>query len=103
MTNFVNSIVLTGISGGCAKASQPKNDEPYAFSSIAVKRPEPSKVNDYFTIVGFGEVASKIALFTKGTPISVRGRLEANRYTDKNGMTKESYRVIVEDITRVVE
>ena len=98
MTNFVNSIVLTGISGGCAKASQTKNDEPYAFSSIAVKRPEPSKVNDYFTIVGFGEVASKIALFTKGTPISVRGRLEANRYTDKNGMTKESYRVIVEDI-----
>ena len=103
MTNFVNSIVLTGISGGCAKASKTKNDEPYALSSIAVKRPEPSKVNDYFTIVGFGEVASKIALFTKGTPISVRGRLEANRYTDKNGMTKESYRVIVEDITRVVE
>ena len=70
----------------------------YAFSSIAVKRPEPSKANDYFTIVGFGEVASKIALFAKGTPISVQGRIEANRYTDKNGMKKESYRVIVEDI-----
>lgn len=98
MTNYVNSIVLAGISGGCVKASQTKNGEAYAFSSIAVKRPEPSKANDYFTIVGFGEVASKIALFAKGTPISVQGRIEANRYTDKNGMKKESYRVIVEDI-----
>ena len=100
---FVNSIVLTGLAGDCTKSVISKDGTPYAFGSIGVKREEPSKLTDYFVLAGFGDVAGQIALFTKGTPISVRGRMEVNRYTAKDGTVKESYRVMVDSITRVAE
>ena len=100
---YVNSIVLTGLAGDCTKSGTTKDGQKYAFSSVAVKRPEPSRVTDYITIVGFGDIADKIAMFSKNTPISVKGRLEANRYKAAEGVIKESFRVVVDSITRIAD
>lgn len=73
--------------------------------SIAVNERRPNKQSGewedhphFFDCVMFGERARKLAkYFTKGTKLSISGKLSQNRWEDQNGNNRSKVEVIVND------
>ena len=56
-----------------------------------------SKVSDFFNCVCFGAQAELIDKhFTKGDGIAIRGEMQNNRYTDKDGNPKDFWQIKVD-------
>lgn len=70
--------------------------------TIAVDRrtsKDQQKITDFIDCVAFGKTANFIATyFGKGSGIIVEGKLQQNRYTDKDGKNRYSYNVAVDDV-----
>ncbi|EHL17590.1 single-strand binding protein [Peptoanaerobacter stomatis] len=71
--------------------------------SIAVDRAFAAKdaevTADFFNIVVWGKRAETCANYlAKGRMVAVRGRLQNNNYTDKNGVKQYSVEIIAEDV-----
>lgn len=71
--------------------------------SIAVDRPFAKKnaevTADFFNIVVWGNRAETcVNYLSKGRQVAVRGRLQNNNYTDKNGNKQYSVEVIAEEV-----
>ena len=67
---------------------------------LAVNRPF-SKNNevDFFNVVAFGKTAEFCSkYFDKGRRAIIEGRLQTSTYTDKDGVKRTSYDVIVDNI-----
>lgn len=76
------------------KASGEKN---YCRFSIAVKRKKEEV--DFINCIAFGKTAELLNQYcSKGSKLSIVGRLEVSQYKGKNGENITSYDVIVEDI-----
>lgn len=73
--------------------------------SIAVNERRPNKQSGewedhphFFDCVMFGERAGKLAqYFTKGTKLSISGKLSQNRWKDQNGNNRSKVEVIVNE------
>lgn len=69
--------------------------------SIAVNRPyskTKEKEVDFLNCVAFGKTAENIGkYFVKGNKIGISGRIQTNRYQDKDGNNRTSTDIVVED------
>ncbi|MDE2303546.1 MAG: single-stranded DNA-binding protein [Sphingomonadales bacterium] len=75
----------------------------WARASIAVQLCEARDGEDdapatWLSIVAFGRVAETLARHRKGDLVSVAGRLQLNRWTDREGQTREQLQVIADAI-----
>lgn len=52
----------------------------------------------YLGLLAFGSEAEALLQCTKGDAVSVRGRMELNRWTSKEGETKERWQVIADSL-----
>lgn len=71
--------------------------------SIAVDRPFAKKdaevTADFFNIVVWGKIAETCANYLKkGRLVALRGRLQNNNYTDKDGVKRYTVEVIAEEV-----
>ena len=71
--------------------------------SIAVDRPFAKKdaevTADFFNIVVWGKIAETCANYLKkGRQVALRGRLQNNNYTDKDGVKRYTVEVIAEEV-----
>ena len=70
--------------------------------SIAVDRPvakDAEVTADFFNVVVWGKRAETCANYlAKGRMVALRGRLQNNNYTDKNGVKQYSVEIIAEDV-----
>jgi single-strand DNA-binding protein len=77
----------------------------FATFSIAVtKRIKPSDPNerdaDFFNVKVWGQTADYVGSYlTKGRLVSVDGRMESRRYTDKEGNNREIWEVVADNVT----
>jgi single-strand binding protein len=71
--------------------------------SIAVDRPFAKKdaevTADFFNVVVWGKIAETCANYLKkGRLVALRGRLQNNNYTDKDGVKRYTVEVIAEEV-----
>ena len=71
--------------------------------SIAVDRPFAKKdaevTADFFNIVVWGKIAETCANYLKkGRLVALRGRLQNNNYTDKDGVKRYAVEIIAEEV-----
>lgn len=100
MANFnYNCIQLGGRLTGEPEKRTAQNGDPVAQVNIAINRRSKNNEADFFRIVAFRATADFLcAYFHKGSSIFVRGRIQNNNYTDKDGVKRYGNDVIAEDI-----
>ncbi len=95
----MNKLILTGNLTRAPELKQYQNTSVAKFG-IAVNRPfSKNDEVDFFNITAFGKTAEFCAkYFDKGRRAIIEGRIQTNNYTDKDGVKRTSYDVIVENI-----
>jgi single-strand DNA-binding protein len=62
--------------------------------AVSVKRSEEYETM-WLNCIAFGLVADRIKTWSKGSKIWVEGRLDENKYVDKDGAEKKSFQLII--------
>jgi single-strand DNA-binding protein len=100
----LNRVVLIGRLTRDPEFRTTSTGKNYAVFGIAVtKRFKPQDPNerdaDFFNIKVWGQPAEYVKNYlTKGRLVSVDGRLETRRYTDQQGVTKDLFEIIAENV-----
>ena len=79
------------------------NNTALCSFSIAVDRPFTKKDDevkaDFFNVVVWGKTAEHCANYLKkGRQVALRGRLQNNNYTDKDGVKRYAVEIIAEEV-----
>ncbi len=79
---------------------QSQSGNPWATASIAVPlgQNDDGALVQWFSVVAFGRVAETLARHTKGDLLSVSGKLQLNRWTDREGNDREQLQVIADTV-----
>ena len=78
---------------------QSQAGKPWATVSIAVQIAEGDDAPpQWFQLVAFGRVAETLAKHSKGDLISVAGRLQLNRWQDRDGADHERLQILADTI-----
>ena len=74
-----------------------------ATASLAVDVPDRSRDAEegatetlWLRVTAFGRVAKSLAWHAKGDPVSVSGRLQWSRWTDRDGETREQWEIVTD-------
>lgn len=100
----MNKIMLTGRLTKDPDVRYSTGEETRAIArySIAVNRSRKSKNNEYeadfFNVVCFGKSAEFVEkYFKKGMKVEVVGHVQTGSYTDREGVKRQSFDVVVEE------
>ena len=67
---------------------------------IAVDRKGREKETDFFSCTAFGQTGDALATYaTKGRLVAIVGKIQLDNYTDKEGVKKQSIKIIVDQWT----
>jgi len=99
----MNQIILTGRLTKEPELKTTKSGSEVCNYSIAVDRrrkdKNDEKVTDFFDCVSWGKGGAFVSTyFHKGDGITIRGRMESNKYEDKNGQKRVAWAVTVDDV-----
>lgn len=99
----MNKITLTGNIVRDADLKQTSDGKVWLSNAIAVRDDYKSKDGTYhsqfFEIVAFGTTAQYINTYCcKGTKVLIEGRLVREDYQDKQGNTKQAYKINVNSV-----
>lgn len=76
-----------------------KNGKTVANFSVAVNRRMDRERTDFFNIVAFGKTAELcVKYLVKGQRVSVRGEMQIDSYTDKNGVKRDTFGIVADEI-----
>ena len=96
----LNEVLIIGGSVRDAETRQGGNGLDITKIRLAVKaqkRNATKEDTNYFNVTFFGTTAKNAAtLIKKGTQVLIKGRLEMNEYTDKNGQRRETVEIVAE-------
>ncbi len=108
MKNLLNSVRLFGNVGKDPIITQFENGNKVAKWSMAtnekIKNSKGETVDDvqWHNIVAWGNVATVVEKYvTKGTRLSIEGKLHYRRFVNKDGEEKEVAEIIVKDVLLV--
>ena len=99
----MNKVILIGNLTRDPEVKYTTGESPLAIGrfSIAVARPyskSKERETDFINCVAFGKTAENIGkYFVKGNKIGISGRIQTNRYQDKDGNDRTATDVVVED------
>ncbi|HEY0866607.1 MAG TPA: single-stranded DNA-binding protein [Fimbriimonas sp.] len=100
----LNRVVLIGRLTRDPEFRTTPNGKNYAAFGIAVqKRIKPQDPNerdaDFFNIKVWGQSAEYVKNYlTKGRLVSIDGRLETRRYTDQQGVQKDIFEIVADNV-----
>lgn len=99
----MNKITLTGNIVRDADLKQTSDGKVWLSNAIAVRDDYKSKDGTYhsqfFDIVAFGTTAQYINTYCqKGTKVLIEGRLVREDYQDKQGNTRQSYKININSV-----
>lgn len=78
---------------------QSQSGNPWATSSLAVQIAEGDDAPpQWFQLVAFGRTAETLAKHAKGDLVSVSGRLQLNRWRDREGQDREGLQIVAETV-----
>lgn len=97
----MNKIMITGRLGADPELKTGKTGNEYTIFSVAVdrrKEKDKDKVTDWFYCSAFGKLAVFITTyFHKGDGIEICGRMENDRYKDRDGNNRDSWKLMIEN------
>lgn len=97
----MNKIIITGRLGADPELKTSGSGNEYTNFSVAVDRrreKDKDRVTDWFYCAAFGKLAVFITTyFKKGDGIELSGRMENDRYEDKEGKTRDSWKLMIEN------
>lgn len=104
MSASVNKAIILGNLGADPEVRYAPNGSAVANLRVATNRTwrnrdtnEPVTKTEWHSIVAYDKQAEVLGQYLhKGDPVYVEGRLETNKYTDKEGITRYSTQIIVE-------
>ena len=68
--------------------------------TVAVDRPTGDRVADFIHVISFGRSATFVEKhFKKGSMIAVQGRIQTGSYTDNKGNKRNSFEVVVNEVS----
>ena len=99
---MLNSVVMMGRLVADPELRTTPNGASVASFTIAVDRPfqrsGAEKVTDFFDLVAWRNQAEFISrFFHKGNLIAVQGYMTTRTYTDRNGVNRKAYELVVEN------
>jgi single-strand DNA-binding protein len=102
----VNKVVIVGFVGKDCRESRTKSDQAVVNFSVAVTEKwfdanskEQKERTEWFNCSMFGKRAEAVAKYiTKGKQVYVEGRLQTRKYDDKEGVSRTTTEVIVQDL-----
>ena len=93
----MNKVEMSGRLVKDVEVLKSKSGNEYAKFSLAVKRKQ-GEETDFFNCTAFGKQVEALEKYTeKGNRIIVCGSIQNDKYTDKEGKTKESTSIIVDE------
>jgi single-strand DNA-binding protein len=102
---MLNNCIFLGRLTADPEAKTTQSGATYTNFTIAVDRDYSKgeeKQADFINCVAFSKSAEFVAKwFKKGSPIVVVGRLEMDRYTDKDGNKRTSYKINAREVSFV--
>lgn len=98
----MNKIIIAGRLVRNAELKVGNSGSEYCKFTVAADRrskDQNEKKADYFDCVAFGKTGAFVAkYFAKGDGINVIGRMESDKYTDKDGKNRTTWGVTVEEV-----
>ena len=98
----MNKIIIAGRLVRNAELKVGNSGSEYCKFTVAVDRrskDQNEKKTDYFDCVAFGKTGAFVEkYFAKGDGINVIGRMESDKYTDKDGKNRTTWGVTVEEV-----
>lgn len=90
-------IALYGRLGGDPVQRQSQAGNPWATTSIAVDLGKDEDAGPtWFGVVAFGRTAETLCKQSKGDLVSISGRLQLNRFQDRDGKDREQLQVVAD-------
>lgn len=98
----MNKIILAGRLTRAAELKVGNSGSEYCKFTIAVDRSrtkDNEKKTDFFDCTAFGKTGAFVEkYFAKGDGINIIGRMESDKYTDKDGKNRTTWGVTVEEV-----
>lgn len=98
----MNKIIIAGRLVRNAELKVGNSGSEYCKFTVAVDRrskDQNEKKADYFDCVAFGKTGAFVSkYFAKGDGIIVSGRMESDKYTDKENKTRTTWGITVEEV-----
>lgn len=99
----MNRITLIGNLTHAPEVSKTSNGTTVSRFSIAVTRryqnANGERETDFFPVTAFGKLAENCNLYLdKGRKVAVCGSLQIHRYTDKDGIQRQAFDVIADEV-----
>ena len=93
----MNTVCITGRLTATPALSTTKTGKSVTTFSVAVRQDR--EHTDFFRVVAWQTTAEHVCKwFSKGQMIAIEGRLSTNRYTDKDGRTREQVEIVAEEV-----
>ena len=98
----MNKIILAGRLTRAAELKVGNSGSEYCKFTVAVDRrgkDQNDKKTDFFDCTAFGKTGAFVdKYFAKGDGIEIIGRMESDKYTDKDNKTRTTWGVTVEEV-----
>jgi single-strand DNA-binding protein len=101
----MNKIMLIGNLGRDPEMSYTQNGTAFTRFSLAVNRitksstGEKEKETEWFNIVAWDKLAETCNQYLhKGSKVFIEGRVQQRKYTDRNGVERNTFEVIANDL-----
>ncbi|MFZ4506594.1 MAG: single-stranded DNA-binding protein [Fimbriimonas sp.] len=100
---MLNRVVLIGRLTRDPELRTTPNGKNVAKFGLAVnkkfKPQDGSPDADFFNITAWGQTADFVSNYlTKGRMVAVEGRIETRKYTDSNGVNREAFDIVVDNV-----
>ena len=95
----MNVVCLIGRLGKDPELRVTQGGTSVARFDLAVNRRDENKTTDWFTVKCFGKVAESTGQYMrKGCLVGVTGRIQIDKYTDKEGKSRKAMTVIASQV-----
>ena len=93
----MNTVCITGRLTATPALSTTKTGKSVTTFQVAVRQDR--EHTDFFRVVAWQTTAEHVCRwFSKGQMVAIEGRLSVNRYTDKDGRTREQVEIVAEEV-----
>lgn len=97
---MLNHVTLIGRLVADPETRNTPNGKSVCGIRIAVDRKGREKETDFFSCTAFGQTGDALATYaTKGRLVAITGKIQLDNYTDKDGVKKQSVKVLIDNWT----
>ena len=104
---YINNVEIAGNLGKDAKSSTTKSGKQVTRFSLASNRKWTDKAGkehestDWFRVAVWGNLTKFASSLKQGDPVLVKGALRTGKYTDDDGVTRETVEIVADTLLRI--